>query len=69
VQVMQGEGQAKRAQLQDVTPSRHRQTAQQKAWHMAEQREQEESERKEGAQQQENEAREREAAQAIWMRE
>jgi superfamily II DNA helicase RecQ len=69
VQVMQGEGQAKRARLQDVTPSRHRQTAQQQAWHMAEQREQEESERKEGAQQQENEAREREAAQAIWMRE
>jgi hypothetical protein len=69
VQVMQGEGQAKRARLQDVTPSRHCQTAQQQAWHMAEQREQEESERKEGAQQQENEAREREAAQAIWMRE
>jgi hypothetical protein len=36
---------------------------------MAEQREQEESERKEGAQQQENKAREREAAQAIWIRE
>jgi hypothetical protein len=51
VQVIQGEGQAKRVRLQDINPSRYCQTAQQQAWHIAEQREQEESERKEGAQQ------------------
>ncbi|KAI7053814.1 hypothetical protein KC339_g18639, partial [Hortaea werneckii] len=41
VQVRPGEDQAKRARLQDITPTRHRQAAQQQAWHMAEQRGQE----------------------------
>jgi superfamily II DNA helicase RecQ len=69
VQVRQGEDQAKRARLQDITPTRHRQAAQQQAWHMADRREKEESERQQRAQQQEKEAREREAAQAVWIQE
>jgi superfamily II DNA helicase RecQ len=69
VQVRQGEDEAKRARLQDITPTRHRQAAQQQARHMADQREHEESERQERAQQQERRAREREAAQAVWMQE
>ena len=69
VQVRQGEDQAKRARLQDITPTRHRQAAQQQAWHIADRREQEESERQQRARRQEKEAREREAAQAVWIQE
>jgi superfamily II DNA helicase RecQ len=69
VQVRQGEDQTKRARLQDVTPARHRQAAQQQAWHMTVQREEEEHARQQDAQQQQKEAQGREAAEATWMQE
>ncbi|XP_022163480.1 uncharacterized protein LOC111028984 [Myzus persicae] len=69
VQVRQGESQIKRARLQDVTPTGHRQTAKQQARDMDVQREREESARRQEAQQQQKEAQERKAAEATWMRE
>jgi superfamily II DNA helicase RecQ len=69
MQVRQGEDQAKRARLQDVTPTRQRQAAEQQAWHMTVQREKEEHVRQEDAQQQQKEAQEGEAAEATWTRE
>lgn len=63
------EGQVKRVRLEDSTPSKHRQTAQQQASRLAEERDREETARRQQDERDREAAVRREAARALWMEE
>ena len=65
----EGEGHVKRARLEDSTPIKHCQTAQQQAVELAEEREREETARQQQDEQEREAVRSYEAARELWMQE